>query len=371
MPISGEFIFIRVFDMGGTFNLPRARKILGPMAAEGSVQTTKAAPDYVSFAAPIPLNLAPLNLELTLEDGGPVALSARLYEVGTLGLTLRFPLRGQSLSDLAQCDALQMSMKGKRVPRAQVFTAVHDALKDALKPAFDEIFEVPVKAESYTVYCLTDVPGGAERVFREERARISALLTGETQPERLAGSEVDYNLNTWVSYYRDDLVVADWDAAFVVEPSGQYEDLLYIFEVANLQLLALRKYDLYLDDTLERGYEEFERLSRGLPIFAGRAREMVRDLGAVRMDLAKVTDEVANTAKFFGDWYIARVYLGLAAKLHLHDYRKIVEEKLATLNDLYQSVLGEIHSRQNIVLEVMVVLLIVFEVVMALMGGHK
>src|SRR5205807_10261030 len=112
----------------------------------------------------------------------------------------------------------------------------------------------------------------------------------------------------------------------------------YIFEVANLQLLALRKYDAYLDATLDRGYEEYNRLAVGPPVSTGTARQMVRELSEVRMDLAKVTDEVANTAKFFGDWYGARVYMGLALKLHINDYHKIVEEKLATLNELYQSV---------------------------------
>jgi len=122
----------------------------------------------------------------------------------------------------------------------------------------------------------------------------------------------------------------------------------------------------YLDNTLEKGYDDFERLTKGPPIWTGRAREMVRELSEVRMDLAQVTDEVANTAKFFGDWYTARVYMGLAEKLHIADYHKIVEEKLATLNDLYQSVSNEIISRQNLVLEATIVLLIVFEVVMAL-----
>jgi uncharacterized Rmd1/YagE family protein len=92
---------------------------------------------------------------------------------------------------------------------------------------------------------------------------------------------------------------------------------------------------------------------------------MVRELSAVRMDLAKVTDEVANTAKFFGDWYIARVYIGLAGKLHIADYHKVVEEKLATLNDLYQSVLSEIDRRQNLLLEITVVVLIAVELAAA------
>jgi hypothetical protein len=366
MSIAGEVVFLRVFDLGGTLNMQKARQLLGPMAEVGGVQPARAVPEYVSFAAPIPLNLAGLKLDLTGENGEPATLSARLYEVGTLAVMLRFAARGDHLRDLARYHDLKVKMNGQVVTRPQVSSVVFDAIRPAVKVALDDIFDVPVESEPYTAFCLTDVPGGVERIAREERAQIAALLTGEPRPEKLSPGEIEDTLRNWRCYYTDDLVITDWDAAFVVEPNGKYEDLLYIFEVANLQLLALRKYDLYLDSTLNRGYDEFERLSKGPPIYTGRAREMVRELSEVRMDLAEVTDEVANTAKFFGDWYVARVYMGLAQKLHLADYHRIVEEKLATLNDLYQSVLSEMDRRQNILLEVMIVLLIVFEVAMAL-----
>jgi hypothetical protein len=366
MPFAGEIIFHRVFDLGGTLNMVKARAILGPMVESGAVQATRAIPEYVSFAAPIPLNLSRFELDLKSEQGQPLMLSARLYEVGALALMLRMPVSGQELSELARHLGTECRMKGEPARRVQVFQTVADAVQPLLKPAFEEVFDVPVEAEYYTSFCLTEVSGGAELAFRDARAQIAGLLIGEPTPERLSHWEVEEALESWHSYYRDDLVITDWDAAFVIEPTGQYEDLLYTFEVANLQLLALRKYDLYLDRILERGYDEYERLSKGPPISTGRAREMVRELSEVRMDLAEVTDEVTNTAKFFGDWYVARVYMGLAGKLHINDYHRLVEEKLATLNDLYQSVLSEIDRRQNLVLEVMIVLLIIFEVVMAL-----
>ncbi|HEY3324575.1 MAG TPA: hypothetical protein VGP72_29250 [Planctomycetota bacterium] len=370
MGISGEVVFQRVFDLGGTLNMKKARTLLAEMAETGAVTPKRAAPEYVSFAAPIPLNLGSLNLDLRTEDGAPIGLSARLYEVGALGLMLRFPARVEQLSELARFQNLSVLYKGQAQKRAQIFTMLYDAIKPRIKPAFDEVFDVPIEAESYIAFCLTETPEGAGRLLQLERAQIAALLTSEPHPEKLSEMEIEDTLRNWSSYYRDDLVIADWDAGLLVEPGGQYEDLLYIFEVANLQLLELRKYDLYLDATLDRGYDEYERLSKGPPIFTGRAREVVSELSAVRMDLAEVTDEIANTAKFFGDWYIARVYMGLAGKLHVSDYHKTVEEKLATLDDLYKSVLQEMDRRQNLFLETAIVLLIVFEVAMALLKSH-
>src|SRR5512141_567915 len=102
MPIAGEVVFVRVFDLGGTLNMPKARQILGPMAEVGGVQPARAVPEYVSFAAPIPLNLASLKLDLAGEQGEPVSLTARLYEVGALAVSLRFAARGENLRDLAR-----------------------------------------------------------------------------------------------------------------------------------------------------------------------------------------------------------------------------------------------------------------------------
>jgi hypothetical protein len=366
MAVSGEVVFQRIFDLGGTLNLPKARALLGPMAEAGAVQPKRLAPEYVSFAAPVLVNLASLNLDLRMEDNSPLTVSARLYEVGALALMLRLPFRDEKLSDLGRHQHTGVFMKGQLLKKQQALGAIVEELKSKLKPAFDEMFDVPVESENYTAFCLTGIEGDAASLLKNERAQIAGLLTSEPSFERLSDMEVDDTLNNWSNYFRDDLVVADWDAGLVVEPSGQYEDILYIFEVANLELLELRKYDLYLDATLDRGYEEYEQLTKGPALTAGRAREMVRELGEVRMDLAKVTDELANTAKFFGDWYIARVYMGLASKLHIKDYHKTVEEKLATLNDLYQSVLAENNHRQALVLEIAVVLLIVMELVLAI-----
>jgi hypothetical protein len=360
--IAGEVIVMRILDLGGTLDRKKAREALGDMATAKTVQPTRAAPEYVSFAAPIPLDLSSLKLDLRCESDGPVTLSARLYEVGSLALMLRFPARVEKLADLGRISGAALTSKGQPVQRG---TAVLDAIKPRLKSAYDEVFDVPTEAETYTAFCLTDVPGGAARLMQEERAQIAGLLVSEPNPERLSEMEIADTLRNWASYYRDDLVVADWDAGLVVEPGGQYEDILYIFEVANLQLLELRKYDEYLDKTLDRSYDEYERIFKGLPLSTRRARDMVRELSEVRMDMAEVTDEIANTAKFFGDWYAATVYMGLANRLHIGDYHKTVEEKLATLNDLFQSVLAETDRRQNVILELMIVLLIVFEVVMA------
>ncbi len=366
MTFKGEVVLHGVFDLGGTLDLAKARAALGTALASETIATPRAQPEYVNFARPLHLDLGALGLELRAEDGTPLAAAARLYEAGAIAMMLRFRVEEHSLAGLGRYQQLGVLVRGERKKRMEVFRIVADAVRRLLPGSYEDVFDVDIDPEIYTSYCLTEAPGGgAAGLQHGARADIAALLTGESRPEKLSSQQIDEVTRIAFSYYDDDLAIVHWDAALVIEPNEVYEDLLYVFEVTNLQLLMLRKYDRYLDAILERGYTDFERLHKRLPLLYGRLRDMVRELAVVRMDLAKTTDELENTAKFFGDWYVARVYMGLAQRLHLGDYEKSVDDKLVTLNDLYQSVLSETQTRQNLVLEWAIVLLIVFEVAMA------
>ena len=50
-----------------------------------------------------------------------------------------------------------------------------------------------------------------------------------------------------MSYYEHDLVVVDWDAALVIDEPSQFDQTLYLMELANLQLAELEAYDRILD----------------------------------------------------------------------------------------------------------------------------
>ena len=365
MAITGEVVFQRIADMGGTLDLNKVRRALGPVALEAKLQPSRSAPDYVKFAAPIPLNLSAFGVgDCVAEDGTPITVSARLYEVGALAIMIRYPASCEKVEELARFNNLKIRTQNVTLSRAQLFDMIGSAVRPRIKPALDEIFDTPVEPERYTAFCLKEVPNGAAQFLNHCRNHIAGLLVAEPTPERLSRQEVDEILRQQFSYYDDDSAIVDWDAACIIEPSGQYEDFLYLSEVANLQLMVLRKYDHYLDTVLEKSYEDYKRMTKGPPIFAGPATSMIQELSEVRMDLAKVTDELDNMAKFFGDWYLARVYLGLESKLHIGNYHKMLENKVTTLNELYQTVLAEIDRRQNVILEVMIVLLIVVELIL-------
>ena len=69
---------------------------------------------------------------------------------------------------------------------------------------------------------------------------------------------------------------------------------------------------------------------------AGDRPRVQRSFSELRIDLARLSDELSNITKFFGDWHLARIYQLLSARFHLGDWHRTVDDKLKTLDELYQ-----------------------------------
>ena len=71
----------------------------------------------------------------------------------------------------------------------------------------------------------------------------------------------------------------------------------------------------------------------------------MRELRELRIDLARFSDELQNITKFFGDWH------------------RTIEEKVKTLDDLYQLVKSDQQNRWMLILETAIVVLFVIDLV--------
>jgi len=153
----------------------------------------------------------------------------------------------------------------------------------------------------------------------------------------------------------------DWDAALVAGAGGSLDEVLHIMELANVQLVELAAYDRLLDGVLERSYRDVAR--RGL---ATRA-DVHRNLREIRLDLARLSDELGNITKFFGDWYLAKIYEQLSARFHLDQWRDVIDEKLNTVGDLHELLQQDRTNRWMVILETTIVLLFILDVLLLLL----
>jgi hypothetical protein len=219
------------------------------------------------------------------------------------------------------------------------------------------------------VFCIASglaIPGekscSAEQWLKANRRSVASLLAEESDPTKLSDQEVDESTSKFFSYYEDDIVVLDWDAALVVEHSRNFDEILHIIELANLQLAELEAYDRILDDAVERAYRDLSARR-----FRGRGTTVVqRELREIRVDLARFSDELSNITKFFGDWHLARMYQGLSDRFHLADWHHTIDEKLRTLDHLYQLLHADQMNRWMLILEATIVLLFIVDIAMIL-----
>src|SRR5262249_5033698 len=155
---------------------------------------------------------------------------------------------------------------------------------------------------------------------------------------------------TW-SLEKSDLVIIDWDAALVIDLEGPPDDVLYVLEIANLQLEEFKMMDQSLDRAFDRAYFVLER--RTTSLFRTPTR-VLRNLRWLRVDLTHLADEVTNITKFVGDWYLARIYLAARERFHLDRWRQSVEQRLSQLDQLYSVVQSEVFERRMLWLEILI-----------------
>src|SRR6185369_13230963 len=114
--------------------------------------------------------------------------------------------------------------------------------------------------------------------------------------------------------------------------------------------------------SLERAYRDLTGRS-----YRGRTA-ILRELREIRIDLARFSDELSNITKFFGDWHLARIYQNISARFHLADWHKTIDDKLQTLDDLYQLLNHDQTNRWMLILEVTIVLLFIIDLVILFFG---
>ncbi|HYY49171.1 MAG TPA: hypothetical protein VFA17_10910 [Thermoplasmata archaeon] len=365
--MKGEVVFYRLFDIGASVDLDEIRRTINMPFLSGRLLSERSAPRYARFVQPLLVYVDERALETTL-GRLTVSIAVKLYGVGALAVVLRTPFETSTLRELRGFANLRIRGDGPEDESLDVYcTRLVQRITEDLVPFLHDAYDVKVEPEPYTVYCVsvTETP---VRVFRDaQRREVAALLENDPRPDAISDEEVEDTWRNWFSYYQDDLIVLEWDAALVIEPSATYEDTLTVFELANLQLLELRVYDAFVDKVIDRSYDDLEDLlGRNSLLRSG--HDTVKALAEARMDLSEGTFQVDNISKLWGDWFLGKVYGACARKFELDAWRRNVEEKMKDLSDIYEVAHSELETRRLIVLEVLVILLFVVDLLLIAFG---
>ena len=359
---AGALVAHRLFDVANEIDLACAETLWRSHEGRASrrTQLTSVAANELTFGVPpILLPMTPVVVEL---DGAAAQaeLTARVYDFGAIVLALRIPVSELSWADyIGQFNALDRATAGD----AAVWRAALRSVLDVVGPALHRPAEQHLEED----YLFAIVHAFAEPMTGQrirDEANLPALLSGETRPlsvqESTALTEQAY------SYFEDDLVVLTWDRAFLYEPRRD-SDVVDIIEVANAQLLEMRYYDELLDSELATMYELVANARGGLSLLASRrAARLARRLYGLVAEVTELTERVENSLQVAEDVYLARIYASALELFRVPRLSDAVDRKLSIIRDTYTALYDEASSRRAELLELAIVLLIVFEIVLAL-----
>lgn len=350
----------QLYDIADALDLERARASLAaPSARVRPVASRGGSIDIPQLPLEVSLGAATVRLGECRLRG---QLYARVYDLGILALRLILPLEGaRSWERVA---ALMADAQPYPAEVARAFEESCATLRRTLAPAAVRP-NATVRTEDYTILLVERLGAGAPAARLARHPALLQAALGERKPLSAAAQ----SLATPLSYYEDDLILLTWSAALIIEPdAAAREDAALLLEFANAQLLAFRSYDDQVERDLARIVPRIAGRERPLPLRLRSSGAFLREIHTLIADITDTSARVENALKVSEDVYWNRVYAAAVATLRIEVWRAGLAETLAVLRETAALLNDEAQARLASLLEVLVIVLIAVEVVVALIG---
>ena len=349
--LQGTLHIYVAFDWGDEIPLERVRQLV-PASTHELPRRRRTPLSFSYRPAPLHVPLPSAALELAELGTVQVTVGATIFDFGAVSVAFHVPFSAshEKLLRLAGnlADATALIQKAR-----DVIAPLHQQLLSAIR---DPLWQADL-SEEYFVFQF-----GPEMLHH---TADSAWLAGMVHLEReaLSSEEIAEALRYRLSYSPDDLFVPDWAAAVLVD--RECDDTLHAIDFANLQLLEFRHIDNRLDESLAAADRIIQPLTRSRwPYFRMHDRPL-RVLGELKVEANGLFERAGNVLKLVGDPYIARVYRLVAKRFHLETWIENIQRKLEVAEGVYQVVSDQAGSFRMEFLEIIVVLLIFIEIVLA------
>jgi hypothetical protein len=352
--LSGYVTAFYLFDIGDAIDLKRVAETIDASTTT-RLSTKPPSPIYLQYQQP-PVVIDAAAIGAGEVEGFRARFKAFDYGVVSVALTRALPDAWDELLDagLRWHDNAALASGAERLCRELLSRVQHAVARP----------RSGLLSEDYLVFTLlTDSAGEpAEVLVGSQGTLIAQLLRGEREP--LSAQEREEVLRHRISYYTTDMVIATWSSAFVCDTPQGASGVLEILEFANSQLLEFRYYDQLLDSELARVYARLQSDNWRRTLIPRRHARAARQVHSLFIDVNELTDKTENALKIAGDVYVARIFGLTAARLGLDQWKANVREKLETVDDIYRFAIERTSMARGEFLELLVVLLILFEIVL-------
>ncbi len=328
--------------------------------------------------AAVPLHVDVGTRRIVLPDIAHSVLahvSVNLFDYGKISIVFEIPVRqGTPLDELRPlCQELyessvltSMAQEECATYTERLKTALHRHVAEA-EPVPGEPVPTRSRMESFTIIFIEELENRPLAKDILAWPGLPKLVIGESSERLLGDKQVRDTMQNTDGYLDNDLVVIDWNSAFVLEPSST-RDIPDILEFARSMLLQLRVYDDQLDVELRQIYQEFSKRRGGIvSIFNQRYSKLAHDVSARLVEVTEFNERIENSFKIIGDYYLARIYRTAVARFGIPIVRESVARKHSLVGKVYDMLKGEVELLRGQALELTIVILIVVELILGLM----
>ncbi len=188
-------------------------------------------------------------------------------------------------------------------------------------------------SEEYAIAVVDGYDGGGEQFLSHDKAIVRFL---KSEPLALHQKEIAHSLANQITYGENDLLVVDWDGAFVFQQNGKVGGVVDLLQLANLHLLQYRMIDADLDKRLQHIDTLIRTKAVSHVVFWNRElSHAYKEVISMQATSVIEFDSIIREIKLIGDWYAARVYEIAARKFRLEGWRDSIKTKLSTLENAY------------------------------------
>jgi hypothetical protein len=355
--LNGRVIAFFAFDIGFEVALEQLNQ-LPSSAPVQPLSPKKQTPTFLQYAKP-PRVVHLGEIRPILSEVGRAQVT--VFDFGAASIayqwSLPFGQQALSLADLPQLSRMLSDRNLEAQSRQQIQTFVEQIRSAVIRP------ELSPLVEDYYLFVIEefDQPWSAADLLARHGPHIAQVLRFETEP--LSLEQQKEALSQRLSYYENDLVIVDWNAAIVYD--RDYHDTVNVLELLNVELLEAR----YIDGQLDRCIGDYQGLSLKhrdwlLPLRTPN-RKAIQALAELRLESLLLAERVDNALKLIGDLYLARVHAAAAQRLYLQDWESAISRKLDIIASLYQLLTDRVRTGQSQTLELVIIALILAEILLA------
>lgn len=371
MKHSFEIIYFYMFDVGRSVDL---KKVAAIIPANPDIGIIKRRDTPASLSLPKPLIVQLFRTD-TLKDDQyeSITINGRIFDEGVIGVSIRVRATLE-LEKLPSIETEPIYLEDEALTLEEHAEKHFKKLFDSIKAAitFEQYVFSGFVSERYTVYCLNSVVGDHPTFIKENERLLASILSSGDAEIDLHKSQIQDTLREGFSFTNSDTAIFDLDRCLLIDTKRDYEDVMLIIEHANFQLLELRTLDRLLDRWLDEAEHDIKIVfKRGGGAQIKSLKSKIANLQAIQFDAMFILENLENSSKIVGDYYLGQVYSHLCKVFNTGDWKNSIEKRLDVLQSLYEISKTDASDRNLLFAEWLMVLFFILQILQAFMLSTK